>query len=90
MSYPLEPATVGKRPPRKATPEEIASAGDPDAMIAVHIVAALIGLGPLTIRRMVKRGTFPEPHAWNRKTVRWRAGDVRDWLKTQAALKGPL
>lgn len=86
MIHQKEPAARGHRATKKATPQEIAAAADPDALVPVHVVAALIGLSGDTVRRMAKAGRFPKPHALNSHVVRWRAGDVRDWLKAKTAL----
>jgi predicted DNA-binding transcriptional regulator AlpA len=71
-------------PLRKATPAAIAAASDPDALISMAVVMALTGLGESTIRKRVKKGTFPAPSHLSLRLIRWRAGDVRDWLKANA------
>lgn len=70
---------------RVPTPAEMAAALDPDALISIEVVAALTSLAPVTLRRMVRDGLFPEPVHINQRVVRWVAGDVRRWLKAQAA-----
>lgn len=70
-----------ERAAHKVTPETIAAASDPDALLTIELVEALTGFSETTIRRMMKKGTFPVPRKFNRSLVRWRAGEVRNWLK---------
>lgn len=70
---------------RQATPAEIAAASDPDAFLAVHVVAALAGVSAWTVHEWVKAGVFPRPLWLGAQTKRWRAGDVRAWLQARAA-----
>lgn len=75
-------APMRKRPRlRVATAAAIAAATDPDAAISMAVVIALTGMSQTTIRRLVKEGAFPAPSNMSTRVVRWRAGDVRDWLR---------
>jgi prophage regulatory protein len=40
--------------------------------------------GP-TLWRMVKSGKFPRPHKLSQRVTAWNVGDVRAWIKAQAA-----
>lgn len=55
-------------------------------MLTIETVSQLCGLGKSTIRKMVKRGDFPEPVRVTARAVRWRAEDIRLWLKRHGAL----
>lgn len=68
----------------EVTPQAIAAAADPDALLPIEVVCALTDLRPGTIREMVRTGRFPAPVHINRKVVRWVAGQVRAWLQAQA------
>lgn len=46
-------------------------------------VLAVTGLSATTIRRKVREGTFPRPVSVGLRGVRWRWGDVRDWLASR-------
>jgi predicted DNA-binding transcriptional regulator AlpA len=54
-------------------------------LIPLTVVKALTGLGATTIARHIKAETFPAPHRITRRIVRWRAGDIRDWLRAREA-----
>lgn len=70
-----------KRHARPVTAQELAAAADPDAQIRIAVVCALTGLGVTSIRDRVKAGTFPAPIHFTQRLVRWRAGDVREWIR---------
>lgn len=68
----------------------MAAALDPDALISIEVAAALTSLAPVTLRRMVREGTFPEPVHINQRVVRWVAGEVRGWLQAKATPVDPV
>lgn len=72
-----------ERAAHRVTAEAIAAASDPDALITVELVEALTGFSETTIRRMMKKGDFPSPRKFSRSLVRWRAGEVRAWLRAR-------
>lgn len=72
--------------PAPATPEEIAAAADPDALLSVRVVAALVGLHVRSLERRWRQGLFPPPVYLSPQLKRWRAGAVRQWLRDQAAM----
>lgn len=74
----------GKHAPHK--PQPLSVAENPDALLQIHTVAALAGLGRSTIYRLVSEGEFPQPIKRGTRCTRFRAGDVTNWLKAQAAL----
>lgn len=72
------------KPPRDyKTPEQpIEAAQVPDAMLTIQTVAAITGLSMSSIREKARAGLFPAPRRFPHfRMVRWRAGDVTDWLK---------
>lgn len=58
-----------------------AVANDDDALLAMPTVCALAGIGKSLIYEKVKAGTFPKPVKIGQRVTRWRAGDVRAWLR---------
>jgi predicted DNA-binding transcriptional regulator AlpA len=66
---------------RKHHPQAVEAAADPDALLTIETVHTLTSLGKSTIRRMVLEGTFPPPIRRGTRFVRWRAGDVRTFLR---------
>lgn len=75
---------------RRATKEEIAAASDPDALLPIRTVCALVGLGATSIRQGVKKGTFPAPSHLNRRVVRWPARVIRAYLQERGAPDDPF
>jgi predicted DNA-binding transcriptional regulator AlpA len=71
-------STLGKK--RKS--QSLSAAADPDALLTIETVSTLTGFAPNTIRHKVKRGAFPAPFWRTARLVRWRAADVREYLKT--------
>jgi excisionase family DNA binding protein len=49
-------------------------------------VAQLLGIGPGTLRRWVRQGTFPRPARWNQRVHRWRRSIVEEWLYQRQAI----
>lgn len=65
------------------TPDEVAAASDPDALLAPRVTAALTGLSVYTLERWARVGRFPAAIHLTPLLKRWRAGDVRLWLQGQ-------
>jgi predicted DNA-binding transcriptional regulator AlpA len=65
--------------------QDIAAAQDDDALLTVHTVATWAGFAEATIREWSREGThgFPAAKKLGPRTVRWRAGDVRAWLRSR-------
>lgn len=75
---------ISKHAPHLAQP--ITAADNPDALLQIRTVAALIGGGKSTVySRVSKDPTFPRPIRLGTRCTRFRAGDVIAWLKAQAA-----
>jgi predicted DNA-binding transcriptional regulator AlpA len=76
--------TEARKPGRPYVVQDIAAAQDPDALLTVHTVATMTGFAEATIREWAREGThnFPAAKKLGPRTVRWRAGDVREWLKS--------
>ncbi|MDP2443295.1 helix-turn-helix transcriptional regulator [Rhodoferax sp.] len=73
----------GKHAPHK--PQPVAAAECDDALLQIHTVTTLAGLGRSTIYRLVSEGKFPQPIKRGLRCTRFRAGDVTAWLKAQVA-----
>lgn len=56
-----------------------------DALVRKAVVIALAGIGDTHLRALVKAGAFPAPLKLAPRCVRWRWGDVKSWLRAQAA-----
>ena len=55
-----------------------------DALLRGRTVEALSGLARTALMNKVRRGEFPAPvRLSSAKVNRWRAGDVRNWLRAQ-------
>lgn len=67
------------------TAEELAAAQDPDALLPARVVASLLGISARSVTRWVDSVGFPAPVHLNVHTKRWRAGDVRAWLRARAS-----
>jgi prophage regulatory protein len=61
----------------------IEAAADADALLALPTVMALTGMARSTVYECVKRGDFPPQARRTRRFARWRAGDVRAWLRNE-------
>lgn len=72
------------------TPEELAAAQDPDALLPARVVASLLGISARSVDRWVESVGFPAPIHLNVHTKRWRAGEVRAWLRARSADVMPL
>lgn len=53
---------------------------DAGAMLSRIEVARLLGVNARTLRRLVLAGELPAPVRIGKRTVRWRRGDVEEWL----------
>jgi prophage regulatory protein len=68
-----------------ATPQQIAAASNPDALIAIEVVEALTGFAASTLRKWIRKGRFPAGIRFSRRGVRWRASGVHQWVVEQGA-----
>lgn len=80
---------MAKKVVRGLAPQHVSAAQDPDALLTVHTVATLTGFAEDTIREWGRDGHrgFPAPIHIGRY-VRWRAGDVREWMQ-KVGIKPP-
>lgn len=53
---------------------------DPSALISPKEFACLLGIKPGAFYQRNTQGEFPRPAMSRNRCVRWRAGDVREWL----------
>jgi hypothetical protein len=58
-----------------------------DVLIGVAEVAALTGFSALTVRQRKLPGLEPVPGL---SRLRWRLGDLRQWMRTGAITSAPL
>ncbi|MFZ2219807.1 MAG: AlpA family phage regulatory protein [Rhodoferax sp.] len=82
-----EPKPKAKHQPHKEQP--LSAADHPDAQLKADTVCALTGLGKSTLYKLARLKEFPTPIKRGLRCTRWRAGDVTDWLKAQAAQVAP-
>ncbi|MET3374246.1 putative DNA-binding transcriptional regulator AlpA [Variovorax boronicumulans] len=70
----------------KLQPIEVAA--DPDALLNLATVTAMTGMAKTTIYEAIKDGRFPTQARQERRFARWRAGDVRAWLRNEWQAQG--
>ncbi len=74
---------VAKHTPHK--PQPVAVAENPDALLQVKTAAALAGRGISSIYKLAATDpTFPKLIKRGARCTRIRAGDLTQWLKSQA------
>jgi prophage regulatory protein len=61
--------------------------GQPSRYLRMPDVVKLTGLSASTIKRNVKRGTFPRPRRLSVQAVGWREADVHQWLTEREIVK---
>lgn len=61
----------------------VQTANDDDALLALPAVQLLTSAARSTIYDAIKAGTFPRQAKQSRRFARWRAGDVRAWLRNE-------
>lgn len=54
-------------------------------MLTADAVADLLSISLRTVWRMVRNGELPQPVRYNRKLVRWKSEDIREWMAQQRA-----
>lgn len=59
----------------------VAQQSNPLALLDVKAVQDLTRFSVSHIYAKVKAGTFPEPHRFSRKCVRWQAAKVQAWVE---------
>lgn len=86
----MEDDTKPKRRNRRLkAQQDITAAQDPDALLTVHTVVALTGYSSAAIRARVRAGTFPQPVRMGPNSARWRAHEVRAWLRSVGGPRPP-
>ena len=53
-------------------------------LLKIGEVQAFVGVGESCIKNMVQQGRLPAPLKLSRKCIRWRAGDLADWVEAGA------
>lgn len=74
-----------RRNRRLKAQQDISAAQDPDALLTIVVVVKLTGYSSAAIRARVRAGTFPQPIRLGPNSARWRAHEVRAWLRKQGA-----
>jgi prophage regulatory protein len=64
---------------------QIAAATDDDALLIFPVVLALTGVGRSSLYKKIADKTFPAPVKLGPRMSRFRAGDVRSWIRRQAS-----
>ncbi len=49
-------------------------------LLKIGEVQAFVGVGETAIKNMVRQGRLPAPLKLSKRCVRWRAGDLADWV----------
>lgn len=62
-----------------------AAAVSDDVLVRLEVVAAWTSLGRTRLYAAIAAGTFPKQIKCGPRSSRWRAGDVRRWIRQQAA-----
>jgi predicted DNA-binding transcriptional regulator AlpA len=62
--------------------QDVGIVTNPDALLTVETVCALVGCKPDTVRAWVKVQKFPPPVHLGRNQ-RWRSAVVTDWLRSR-------
>ncbi|WP_418122306.1 helix-turn-helix transcriptional regulator [Variovorax sp. 160MFSha2.1] len=62
--------------------QPLEAANNPAALLRFETVSALVGLKRSAIYLRMDAGTFPRPIRLSSRCVRWRAGDIEDWLNS--------
>jgi len=61
------------------------AAHDPETLLRIETVQAMTGLGRSSIYDMERKGRFPSGVRLGTHCVRWRCGDIREFVATAAA-----
>ena len=62
----------------------LAPKGDQDLLTSQQ-VADRLAVSVRTLWRLIARGEFPQPIRYNRKLVRWKSGDVEQYIDSLSA-----
>lgn len=54
-----------------------------DALLRVRTVSHATGLSVASLYRKLAAKEFPEPVRLGKRCTRWKAADVRDWIRAQ-------
>ncbi len=65
--------------------EDITREGNPDQLLTKYDVAALLKVAPITVTRMGAAGKIPRIKI-NDKMIRYRLGDVRQFIRERTEL----
>lgn len=68
-------------PSLPATHRAVTLPTDDFALVPITAVETVVGYKNSAIYARVRTGTFPAPLRLSYKCSRWRAGDIRRWLK---------
>jgi predicted DNA-binding transcriptional regulator AlpA len=77
--------STAKAKPRCTAAQSADATRDDDALLRERVVLDWVGLGRSAWRTLIEQGAAPAPLKFGRNT-RWRAGDVREWLRARIAV----
>ena len=81
---PNEPPAEGPRQgPRAQRAQPLAILDIDGGLLTLETVMALTGLRKTHIYSMMRSGTFPESFKVSARSVRWRAEEIREWIRRQ-------
>lgn len=72
---------------RKPGAQPLEVAKNPEALLRLQTVSALVGLARSAIYARIQRGEFPAPIKLSARCSRWKAGAVRAWLSEQTGAR---
>lgn len=67
----------------KAAPRDLREL-PPESLVSPADVCRIAGIGRTTLFYLVREEKIPQPIIRQHRCVRWRLGDVRDWLDAVA------
>jgi prophage regulatory protein len=68
---------------RRTNAQPLEVLNTPDALLRIQTVVALTGISSVSVYRKVASGDFPAPVKLGTRCTRWRAADVRGWLRAK-------
>ena len=80
--------TPGDKPPARRRARAAQSAtlvAIDDAQLTLKTVLELTGLSKSTVYKLIRAGDFPAPFHVTARAVRWRAHEIREWLRRKGA-----
>jgi prophage regulatory protein len=77
-----DPHPVRKQPgARKEPPQPLSILNQPNALLKIRTVTAVVGLSDSSVRKLIREGSFPKPIRFGQRCSRWRSADINRWLQ---------